>query len=72
MDFIVLHCPKDGLDKFEEISYLLKNKDTVKIEDFLSTEDRPWHSMPDSARKEVTEKFIGQVRKFFEVSYNFF
>lgn len=69
MDFIVCHCPTDGLDKFEEISYLLKNKDTVKLEEFLNTEDRPTHAFPNGDRKEITEKFIAQVKKYFEVSY---
>jgi hypothetical protein len=43
INHIVLHCPEEGLDKFEEISYLLKNKDTVKMEKFLLTGvDKPY------------------------------
>jgi len=71
MDFIVLHCPTEGLDKFEEISYLIKNKDTVKLEEFLNIEDRPTHSFPNGDRKEVVEKFLGLIKKYFEVSYGF-
>lgn len=31
MNYIVMHCPDKGLDQFEEISYLLKHKDSVDI-----------------------------------------
>jgi hypothetical protein len=31
MNHIVMHCPESGLDKFEEISYLLKQQRDGKI-----------------------------------------
>ena len=35
VNHIVMHCPESGLDKFEEISYLLKHKDHLNINKFL-------------------------------------
>jgi hypothetical protein len=35
MNHIVVHCPEEGLEKFEEISYLLKHKNHLEIKDFL-------------------------------------
>lgn len=35
MNHIVMHCPDKGLDQFEEISYLIKNKDTIDMSEFL-------------------------------------
>lgn len=32
MNHIVMHCPDSGLEKFEEISYLLKQQRDGKIE----------------------------------------
>ena len=67
-----MHCPDSGLDKFEEISYLLKQQKEGKIvnlSDFLRiTEDRPY-SKPSSAQtKELTSKYIQKAKKFFDVS----
>ena len=36
---LILHYPDQALDKLEEVSYLLKNADTHKIEDFLKVSD---------------------------------
>jgi len=35
MDYIILHCPNEALDKLEEISYLIKNDDKHGIQNFL-------------------------------------
>ena len=35
VNHIIMHCPENGLDKFEEISYLLKHKETMDINKFL-------------------------------------
>ena len=35
MSHIVTHCPAEALNKVEEISYLLKQRDTIAIERFL-------------------------------------
>jgi hypothetical protein len=39
MNYIVSHVPHDGLNKLEEISYLTKNTDGIKIDDFLKHEE---------------------------------
>jgi hypothetical protein len=31
MSHIVVHCPEDALSKIEEISYLIKNKNTLDM-----------------------------------------
>lgn len=36
---LILHYPDQSLEKLEEVSYLLKNAETHKIEDFLKVSD---------------------------------
>jgi len=36
---LILHYPKQALEKLEEVSYLIKNEETHKLSDFLKTED---------------------------------
>lgn len=36
---LILHYPDQALEKLEEVSYLLKHKDTIKMEDFLKVSD---------------------------------
>jgi hypothetical protein len=36
---LILHYPKQALEKLEEVSYLLKNEDSLKLQDFLKTEE---------------------------------
>ena len=36
---LILHYPDQALEKLEEVSYLLKNADAHKIEDFLKVSD---------------------------------
>jgi hypothetical protein len=37
---LILHYPEDSLDKFEEISYLMKNKDKIQREEFLQLSEK--------------------------------
>lgn len=46
MDHVIIHCPADALNKLEEISYLLKNKDTLGMTDFLKINQVPTYSSP--------------------------
>ena len=39
MKKLILHYPNNALDKLEEVSYLIKNEDTLKMEDFLKIDD---------------------------------
>ena len=36
---LILHYPDQALDKLEEVSYLLKNADAHKLEEFLKVSD---------------------------------
>ena len=72
VNHIVMHCPESGLDKFEEISYLLKQQKDGKIvnlSDFLRVTEERAYSKPSSAEtKELTSKYIQKAKKFFDVS----
>lgn len=67
MNHIVMHCPDEGIDKFEEISYLLKNKKKIDINDFMNVAHKGT-GKPSAEVKEITEKFIEKAKIFFEVS----
>ena len=55
LEHIVVHCPQDALNKFEEISYLIKNQDTLAIEDWLKVNDNREYSKPaQKASKDAT------------------
>jgi hypothetical protein len=70
--YIVMHCPDEGLKNFEEISYLIKNKDKLCTKQFLNVDDVRHNQAPSKACvKELTSKFITEARKFFEVSRSF-
>lgn len=69
MNHIVMHCPEQGLEKFEEISYLLKQQRDGKIEslsEFLKLSDDRSYSR--AGKVESTVKYLQKARKFFEVS----
>jgi len=54
IDQLVMHYPDQALLKFEEVSYLLKNRDTIKIEEFIKTQVTQLYSLPDSQGSEAT------------------
>jgi hypothetical protein len=68
INHIILHCPDKGLDQFEEISYLLKNKEDINIKDFLQIEDDRYYSIPQSEQAQLMAKFIAKIRKVFDVT----
>lgn len=39
MSKLIQHYPDQAYDKLEEVSYLLKNQDTHKLEDFLKIQN---------------------------------
>ena len=39
MSKLILHYPDQSFNKLEEVSYLLRNEDTLNIEDFLRVSD---------------------------------
>lgn len=46
MDHIIIHCPTEAFNKLEEISYLIKNSDTVAMDKFLKINERPTYAQP--------------------------
>lgn len=72
MNHIVTHCPDNGIDKFEEISYLLKLQRDGKIHslaDFLLIAEDRAYSTPGKALHGDTEKYLTKAKKIFEVSF---
>lgn len=72
VNHIVLHCPDEGLDKFEEISYLIKNKESIDMNEFLKITGDNNYSKPDVDMRELTIKYIQKAKKIFEVIYLLF
>ena len=59
MKKLILHYPNNALEKLEEVSYLIKNEDTLKMEDFLKVEDfRSYKSVCGQM-----ESYIGNMKK---------
>ena len=56
MNHIVLHCPDEGLEKFEEISYLIKHKDSIDMNEFLKITGDLNYARPDTDMRELTMK----------------
>lgn len=48
MNHIVIHCPREALDKLEEISYLIKNGDILAIEEFLKVNEDKLYAAPST------------------------
>ena len=71
MNHIVLHCPDDGLDKFEEISFLLKIQREGKLgslSEFLKiSEERAYNRPGKESHADLTAKFLQKVKKYFDV-----
>lgn len=67
INHIVMHCPDDAIDKFEEISYLIKNSKEINIEEFLNLSQDRSYAKPGPEVKAIVDKFVAKARKFFEV-----
>ena len=69
MNHIVMHYQDEGLEKFEEISYLLKQQKAGKIENlsqFLKvSEERAYCK---AGKNETTVKYLAKAGKFFSVN----
>ena len=69
MTHIVKHCPKDALNKVEEVSYLLKNKDQINLDSFLKTNDVKGYACPaDEDTKQATAAVILKSQEVFATS----
>jgi len=72
MDHIVEHCPSDALNKLEEISYLIKHGDKIRMEEFLKVNQCCLHAKPgETTIKKATQGFITESKKHFGVSHTF-
>ncbi len=69
INHLVIHCPHKAIDSFEEVSYLLKNKDKIDMKEFLNIEEDHPYSRHSDDIAELTKDFIAKARKFFEVSF---
>ena len=68
MGHIVVHCPEDALNKIEEISYLLKNKSTLDIEQWLKVNEIHNYAKPsDECTKAATQEPIKNGMAHFQV-----
>ena len=68
MGHIVVHCPEDALNKIEEISYLLKHKDTISMEQWLKSNEIHHYARPsDKETIEATEEILERGMSHFKV-----
>ena len=67
MDFLVINYPNEALEKFEEVSYLIKKGSIEKLEEFLCTEDKRTYAQHCPATAGVTAKYIARASAFFQV-----
>ena len=65
INHIVKYCPDQALERFEEISWLLKNKDSVAIAEFLKTSEQFRHCSHEPQRAQATSGMINEHRAFF-------
>ena len=65
INHIVECCPDKALERFEEISHLLKNKDTLAIKEFIRLEESRSHCSFDPARAKATQQVIDLTKTFF-------
>ena len=68
MNHIVMHCPTDGLDKFEEISFLLKNKDKYNLEDYLKVSEEKRHAKFDQGASVIGAEELIKSWSLYQVS----
>lgn len=65
INHIVKYCPDKALERFEEISWLIKNKDLVAIEQFLKTHESIKHCSHEPQRAEASSALIQEQRALF-------
>ena len=65
---LVASCPDKALERFEEVSYLIKNKDTLALEEFVKVCEAREYCTPNEEVAKGTQAHIDKVRGLFEVS----
>jgi len=64
-DRIVHSCPDQAMERYEEISYLVKNNDSLNVEDFVRCNDDRAHARHCDDIAAGTQSGIDQLRKLF-------
>ena len=70
VDFIVRNYPRQALERFEEVSYLIKQGDKAKLEKFLQTQDCRDYARPCKQTAKHTKTHIAKASQLFTVSIN--
>ena len=65
VDRIVQSCPDRAIERFEEISYLIRNKDTLALEDFVRCNDDRSYARHDPEMAEGTKGGIASLKQLF-------
>lgn len=63
-----MHCPDKGLEHFEEISYLLKHKEEIDMNEFLRIAEKYDYNTQNTYFKQVSDEYGQQAKKLFDVS----
>ena len=65
VDRIVQSCPDRAIERFEEISYLIRNKDTLALEEFVRCNDDRSYARFDAEMAEGTKGGIASLKQLF-------
>lgn len=68
INHIIMNCPEEGISKFEEISFLLKNKDNYWLEDFLNCSVAKPYASTNYSSYYILDQSIKNARALFSVS----
>jgi len=64
----VQSCPDRAIERFEEISYLIRNSDTLNLEDFVRCCDERGYAKHCADMAEGTQAGITELRALFQSS----
>ena len=65
IDRIVASCPDQAIERFEEISYLIKNADSLKLEDFVKCSVLRDYARHNDEGSDSTKEALDSIRKMF-------
>lgn len=65
---LVSSCPDKALSRFEEVSYLIKNKDTLALEDFIKVNENRAYCVANEETAKGTQEHIDKVRALCETT----
>ena len=61
MDFLVTNYPTEAINKFEEVSYLIKNGDETLLKKFLRTEVSRRYAAHSDSTTQATSGYMERV-----------